>query len=158
MLKFLHLLIVFIFIFSCSVDKTPDTVNKINDTLQVKTVTIKSGTNYTVYKVNKSNLVTNSSYVDNTGAIIDREYIYSDDKSLATVVKTNSVTGTDIISITTTETRADDKVVKKVKTKSDSRGTNSVLTVDYYYDDDNKVVGVVQTDSNGNIIAKGVNK
>ncbi len=158
MLKFIQITIVLIFIFSCSVEKAPDYINKVNDTTKTKTVTIKSGTNYTVYKVNNLNLVTNSSYVDKSGALINREYIYDDDKNLATVVKTNSVTGTDIISITTTETRADDKVVKKIKTKSDSRGTNSVLTVDYYYDDDNKVVGVVQTDSNGNIIAKGVNK
>ncbi|HNZ26667.1 MAG TPA: hypothetical protein PK385_05625 [Spirochaetota bacterium] len=158
MSKFLYLFIVFVFVCSCSVEKTPDSMSKINDTTKVKTVTIKSGTNYTVHKVNEHNLVTNSSYVDKSGALIEREYIYGNDKDLATVVKTNSITGTEIIGITTTETRAGDKVVKKIKTRSDSRGKNSVLTVDYYYDSDDNVVGVVQTDSYGNIIAKGVDK
>ena len=158
MTKFVQILIVFMLIISCFTSNITNTLKNVNDTSKVKTVTIKSGSNYTVHKVNTYNLITNSSYVDSRGVAYTKVYNYDDTRALTTVVKTNAVTGSETMNISTSSTRGtDNKVTKKVKSISDTRGSYSVLTVDYFYDNSGDAIGMIQTDAYGNIIAKGIN-
>ncbi|HPO50218.1 MAG TPA: hypothetical protein PLO89_07850 [Spirochaetota bacterium] len=157
MYKFLLLFILALFIFGCAANNNISKTD-LNDSTNVKKVTIKSGGNSTIYKVNKENLIVSSSYVNRQGSTNTRSYSYGDNKELVSVVKNNSVTGSENIYISTVVDRsAGNKIKKKIKSKYNSRGTSEILTVEYYYDDDGKVIGMVQRDGNGNIIAKGIN-
>jgi len=155
--KFLFIFITFALLCSCTLSKSSNTAN-VNDTTNVKSVIIKSGGNSTIYKINSNNLIINSSYTNQYGAVNTRLYSYDDNKELKSIVKNNSVTGSETITFSTIKDRsANDKVTKKFKTISSSRGQSSILIVDYYYDENGKVIGMIQKDGNGNIIAKGVN-
>lgn len=157
MYRFLSLFILTLFICGCTATNDIGKTD-VNDTTNVKTITIKSGSNSTVYKVNKENLIVSSSYVNEHGSTNTRSYSYDDNKDLVSVVKNNSVTGSENIFISTVVDRsAGNKITKKIKSKLNSRGTSEILTVEYYYDDNGMVIGMVQKDSNGNIIAKGIN-
>ncbi|HPO50864.1 MAG TPA: hypothetical protein PLO89_11110, partial [Spirochaetota bacterium] len=65
----------------------------VNDATDVKTVTIRSSGNSTVYKVNSSNLVTSSSYTNQYGSLNTKSYVYDENKELRSIERNNSVTG-----------------------------------------------------------------
>lgn len=157
MYKFLSAFILALFICGCAANNNASKTD-LNDSTNVKKVTIKSGGDSTVYKVNKDNLIISSSYVNRQGSTNTRNYSYGDNKQLVSVVKNNSVTGSENIYISTVVDRAaGNKITKKIKSKYNSRGASEILTIEYYYDDNGKIIGMVQRDGNGNIIAKGIN-
>ncbi|HBD93223.1 MAG: hypothetical protein A2015_10930 [Spirochaetes bacterium GWF1_31_7] len=156
MKHYLMLLFMVILITGCSMGNTAKG-EAVNNTNNVKTVTIRSGSAVTKYKVNNENLIVKSTYENTYGAINTRTYSYDDNKELNTIEKNNSITGTELITISSVKNRSTNKVTQKVKTMPGSRGETKTLIVDYYYDDNGKVIGMVQKDSNGNIIAKGIN-
>lgn len=156
MKKILAISMAVLFICSCSSSTNADKADE--GSSGVKTVTIRSGSSETVYKVDKNNLVTKSSLKNAYGIVDERSYAYDQEKTLSSIVKTNSVIGSQNIYFSTEKDRsANDRVKTRVKTIPNSRGTEDILTVNYYYDDAGKVIGMIQTDSKGNIIAKGVN-
>ena len=152
----LLIILVGVSILGCSFNDSAKNTN-VNDIKNVKNVTIRSGSQVTKNQVNSHNLITSSSYQNTYGAVNSRSYLYDDTKELNTIIKENSVTGRDYFYITTVKNRSNNQITQKIKSTSDSRGTKKELTVNYIYDDNGKLLGMIQTDANGNVIAKGVN-
>lgn len=127
------------------------------DNSGIKTVTIRGKNNSTIYKVNPRNQVEKSSFTNENQVTTTRNYSYNEEDELVLIEKTNSRSGTDYVHISTEKDRnANNQVRKKVKTLSNNRGEGETFTVSYYYDEDGKMIGMLQEDAYGNLTSKGV--
>ena len=141
MKQYYIVLICILFIVSCTENPNIESSN-LNKTIKV---TIRSGNTTTEHKVNSDNVNT-------------RIYSYNEFKELQSVTKNMSSNNSETMFISREKNRsANNQLTKTVKTITNSRGSNQTYTIEYFYDENGKVIGMVQKDSNGNIVAKGVN-
>jgi hypothetical protein len=156
MKKLLVIIFVSIFILSCTLNESTKNLD-VNSNANVRVVRIRDEKrNETTHEINQHNLLVGSFYESSYGARNSRTYVYDDSRSLSKVFTNNSVTGTEELTISTVLNRSTKQVVEKTKTYSSSRGQDSQFVIKYVYNENGDLVGMIQTDNYGNIIAKGV--
>ncbi|HBD94694.1 MAG: hypothetical protein A2015_13925 [Spirochaetes bacterium GWF1_31_7] len=154
MKQYYIVLICILFIVSCTENPNIESSN-LNKTIKV---TIRSGNTTTEHKVNSDNLIVSNSYKNIYDNVNTRIYSYNEFKELQSVTKNMSSNNSETMFISREKNRsANNQLTKTVKTITNSRGSNQTYTIEYFYDENGKVIGMVQKDSNGNIVAKGVN-
>ena len=114
--------------------------------------------NITTYVVDSETNRTTRSMMQSGDETVLRSYTYSDSGELSEVRSTSSLAGTSVIKYYTASNRADSKKTRKTISVTGTRGDKDVIEVEYIYVDDGAALGVIQTDSNGNIYAKGVER
>lgn len=120
-------------------------------------VTIKKGNGVSVYQIDgNSKITTVTSTNDKTGINELRSYTYDNANDLQMVKIDNSVYGTSYMYYQTETKRSDGKIIAKTKTMANTRGKNETYTMEYCYDDDGKLLGIIMRDTKGNIFAKGL--
>lgn len=120
-------------------------------------VTIKKGNGVSVYQIDgNSRIKTVNSTNDKTGVNESRSYTYGNANDLQMVKIDNSAYGTSYMYYQTATNRSDGKIATKTKTMANARGGSETYTMEYCYDDDGNLLGVIMRDDKGNIFAKGL--
>lgn len=154
-MKYFYIIPLF-FLLYCNCSNANSGVSPIGN--REKTVTIKSANSSSTYKINNNNQIIKSIYVNEANVTTTRSYSYNEENELNAIERNNPIVGTDHIYITVEKDRsANNRIQKKIKSIPNTRGNSDIFTVEYCYNENGNVIGMIQTDAYGNIVAKGIN-
>ena len=150
------LLFLMILLVNCSIS------NNSGQPQNIKKVSIRTGGIVTsTFDIDSTtNNIVSSEAIDSNGVVTTRSYLYDkNNKDLIRVSRYNKYEGTGLVYFNKSVNRSTNKVEEEIKTVTNLATANRAssenkYTVKYIYDDDGKLVGIVQTDKYGNIIAK----
>lgn len=130
-----------------------------SDSEDLMKVTIRKENGVSVYQIDSnSRIKTVNSTNDERGVSESRSYTYNNANDLQMVKVDNSAYGTSYMYYQAETKRSDGKTATKTKTKTmtNTRGKNETYTMEYCYNDDGKLLGIIMRDAKGNIFSKGL--
>jgi hypothetical protein len=112
------------------------------------------GKTVTTYELGDNGRIRKSSTEDRYGVSVTRQYSYDDQNELVSVTRQISTTRAETLFIThETDQSRNNRLSKTTKTVLGTGGA-STMGIQYFYTEDGKLDGIMQTDSNGNIQTK----
>jgi hypothetical protein len=121
-------------------------------------VVINSDKGQTVYWLNQMQKVQKCEITDLSGEKTQRIYSYDTAGNLQHISKTSTSGDRAEIYISQECSRSDKKITRKVIEETNSRNKSISFECEYKYGSDGELENIVQTDNNGNIKKKSLNK
>jgi hypothetical protein len=112
-----------------------------------------NGAVVTTYNLGDGGQILQSSTVDRYGGAVSRQYSYTAGNELDTVSRQSAAGRAVTLSMTKTRDRGN-RLSGATKTIVGPDGVSTEIKVDYFYAENGKLDGLIQTDPNGNVQSK----